>query len=123
MNSNAYENTDPYAVFRNSYGQPRVYIPESASNIRVYPVPVAGEDQHQYKGFTGIFVADDVVIFAVNGKLHSTVGPAWYNIDSKTQWFYTNGVLIAESDFKRDYLMTHMREWDKEEWMKMWEHA
>lgn len=118
MKSNAYENTDPYAVFQNLRGQPRVYISESSSYIRVYPANA--NDELQYKGFTGIFVARDVVIFAVNGKLHSTVGPAWYNIDSKTQWFYTNGVLIAEPAFKRDYLMTHMREWDKEEWMKMW---
>lgn len=115
----ALDNTDPYMVFRNSYGQPRIHLPESSNEVRVYPVR-ADNYGGQYKDFTGIFVDDDLVVFAVNGQFHSTVGPAWFNKRTQIMWFYNRGTLIAEQKFKQDYLVTHLFIWDIKEWMKMW---
>lgn len=118
-----FKNTNPYAVFRNKPGEPKVYAPDGASFIKVYPPTKWTKDSYnQYSPFTGIFVdKNDLVVSAVAGILHSTVGPAWYFIKPGTGWFYHHGKLITEVDFKRDYLMTHMREWDIEEWMRLWQ--
>lgn len=99
----AYHNTDPSMVFNNRTCE--VYETSIGLTINLFDEPA--------KAFTGILDNGPTIKYVVNGRLHRLDGPAMIWRDSPRRDFFKNGVEISAKEFKAEYLMTHLREYQE----------
>lgn len=76
--------------------------------------------------FTGTFVEVSpercikVIRSFSNGRYHSLVGPSYFAVDNKEKKmsFDVDGTEISLEEFKRRYLMAHLKTWNRSVWTK-----
>lgn len=102
----AYHNTDPNWVFHDTKGE--IYITSIGYTISPF--------RHKAKPFTGVWNNGITITWIVNGIRHRSDGPAliWcgQDHDPTSVLYYLNGVEMSAKEFKRQYFITHLKEYE-----------